>query len=331
MLRDAQSTRRHIGYCDIAGEGNTIADCTDNGITDANLADALQMMPGSVEVLFLSGNVGITNIGGAIFKNNLKKPENLKALLANDLDISSLPSDTLEGLSGLQIFDVDNNPGITGQLPEDLLEHTPLLKEFSIFQSALEDSSDGAYDAYPENLLQPTPNLDRLVVYGYPNVLVPGDTPLWDIIGITIGVTGFAPNFFKGLEKLEFLSAVFNNIKQESMDGNDFSDLKSVLFFDWFGNSRVNYFNPDWFNKTSGGGLPTDTIIRLAFWDETSPPGRIAGDLTMDDDTLAGNENSIFKKYSWPALEVAYFHNQGVKNIDIDQFLELPNFASLTV
>ena len=56
LLRDGQPTRYHFGYCDIAGD-DTIAECTNSDITDANLAFALGLLPDTVEVIFLNGNL----------------------------------------------------------------------------------------------------------------------------------------------------------------------------------------------------------------------------------------------------------------------------------
>ncbi len=57
LLRDGQPTRHHFGYCDLAGD-DTIAECTNVAITDDNIEAALGLLPSTVEVIFLNGNLG---------------------------------------------------------------------------------------------------------------------------------------------------------------------------------------------------------------------------------------------------------------------------------
>lgn len=51
-LRDSACTHHHYGYCDLSGGAighETVADCMKAGLSDSNLADALTMMPSTIE------------------------------------------------------------------------------------------------------------------------------------------------------------------------------------------------------------------------------------------------------------------------------------------
>ena len=102
LLRDGQPTRRHFGYCDLAGD-DTIAECTTGGITDANIEAALGLIPPTVEVIFLNGNPGITTLPDNLF-SGYGFSDKLQAIYVNGCSILSIGDYALYGLPELKIF-----------------------------------------------------------------------------------------------------------------------------------------------------------------------------------------------------------------------------------
>ena len=279
-LRDGQGSRRHFGYCDIAGDGK-IADCTNmNTIDDANLGVVLSMMPDTIEILFLSGIEGITTFGADIFQNLPGKPkENLKAIYANQCNIEGLDVNALRGLDNLEIFNIDQNPIVNGGVPTEIFLPTPNLKQFSMFNHAM----TGAVPAVFHN----TKNIEVITMYCDPGSQY----------------TSFPTDVFKGLKKLEMISFVFCNFSNGGIPDNTFDDLESLKYFDFFANGNMNMLPNRWFNcKNCGPSKMGKNLIRLLMWGTGLSDGSIG--------------DKVFEKLE--NLESAWFYNTGVTTFDYE-------------
>ena len=212
-----------------------IADCTDVGVTDANIGNVLALLPDTIEIIFFNGNTGITNLPAGLFAG---KPK-LKALYLNDCLIADIDEDALAGLPDLEIFNIDAN-NLTA-IPESLFANNGELKQFSAFANPL--------TAIPEKLFHTTPGLERLAIY---------DTKFYDPSGI--GITKLEPDVFKGLTKLKIIALVNNGFDNDSFPEGVFDDLESLQFFDFFGN-KLTKVPASWFGDWSSN------VLRLAMWD----------------------------------------------------------------
>jgi hypothetical protein len=73
------------------------------GIGDDTLPMALQMLPDTVEYIFLNGNAGITTLPDDIFLDNLIRPEVLQAVYMNDCSIALIGEAAFNGLPALKV------------------------------------------------------------------------------------------------------------------------------------------------------------------------------------------------------------------------------------
>jgi hypothetical protein len=102
-LQLGQPSRSHkYGWCDIASNG-LIAECTMMGIGEDTLPMALQMLPDTVEYIFLNGNAGITTLPDDIFLDNLMCPEILQAVYMNDCSIALIGEAAFNGLPAIKV------------------------------------------------------------------------------------------------------------------------------------------------------------------------------------------------------------------------------------
>lgn len=280
-LRDGQGSRRHFGYCDIAGDGK-IADCTNmNTIDDANLDVVLSMMPDTIEILFLSGIEGITTFGEDIFQN-LPGYEYLKAIYANQCNIDVIHENALRGLKNLEIFNIDENNdlGTSNGIPGEIFKDTPKLKQFSMFDHGM----TGAVPAVFHN----TPDIEVITMY---------------CLADRNKFTEFPTDVFKGLKKLEMISFVFCDFFDGGIPGDTFDDLESLKYFDFFENPRMTDLPNRWFNcKNCGGSKMGKNLIRLLMWGTGLSDGDIG--------------DKVFEKLE--NLEAAWFYNTGVTTFDYE-------------
>jgi Leucine-rich repeat (LRR) protein len=230
-LRDGATTKHRLGYCNVAGD-ETVADCQAGGITTANLATALAVLPPTIQILFLSGNE-ITSLGADAFKT-LKNMKNIKAVYLNDCKLATVDANALRGLSNLEIFNADSN--LVEDLAADFLQHTPNLRQISMFNNF---NLFKATNMIPAKFFSHTPNLEVISLY-------------------STAIHTFDKDTFKGLKKLTLLTFVANG-SIASFPAGLFDDLVSLQFFDFFGNSISTI--PEGFF-----GSWAKNIIRLALW-----------------------------------------------------------------
>jgi hypothetical protein len=252
LLRMGKSTRHRVGYCDVAG-GETIADCTDVGLNDGNFIQALSYLPATVEVIFMSGNTGITKLTSAAFSGN----ENLQAIYLNDCGITSIHPYALQGLTDLKIFNVNMNP--IASLPEALFQDAVGLLQFEYFTTG--QGANTVLTSLPATLFSNTKLIERIVLYGHKRL------------------TSLPANLLDGLAELRAALFVDNGLTSDGIPADLFKDCSSLEYFDFFGNS-MNVFDDRWFKDT----LWYTNIKRVAMWGQCLT----AGPMTINVEAFAG-------------------------------------------
>ncbi|GKY92060.1 hypothetical protein MPSEU_000177500 [Mayamaea pseudoterrestris] len=233
-LRDGQDTRHHIAYCDLAGN-NTVADCTQMYITDDTLPYALQWLPSTVQYLLLNGNPGITNLTAGIFKNNLENPKGLKALFMDECNITFIDSRAFAGLDHLEALNLNMN--LMTSFPEKMLEPTRRLRQLSAITSG---SKYASLVGLPDDLFSYTPNMQRIIIYGHASI------------------TSFPANIFRNLTECQIISFVNCGFTNAGFPDGVFSDMTSLMYFDFFGN-KLTKVEKRWFSGSWG-----KNVLRLA-------------------------------------------------------------------
>ena len=292
LLRTGKISRRRVGFCDLALD-DTIADCTDVGLTDDTFVQALSYLPINVEVIFMSGNKGITMLTDGIF--NTPGLTSLQAIYLNDCGITSIDEDALRGLASLKIFNVNMNP--IPSLPESLFQYSPGLLQFEYFTTG--QGANTALSSLPANLFLNTKSIERIVIYGHKRL------------------TSLPSGLLAGLNNLLIFSMVDCGLTTTGIPANLFVDCTSLEYWDFFGNS-IKMFDNVWF---SGTGVNWYTNVkRVAMWGQcltANAYGMLIGPNPFEGMT---------------GLEDAYFHDNGVR-IDPAGLLSeanFPNFNSLT-
>jgi len=250
-LRDSACTHHHYGYCDLSGGGigkETVADCMKAGLTDDNLADALRMMPPTIEYLFVQENEGITMLPSGVF-NNLANPSALKAVYFEDCNIANIDEDAFHPLVNLESLSLSFNK--IEVLQDDLL-NLPKLRAFYLTgnpAAALGGAgSGGGYkpglltsDGFTSEVFQKTPNLEKLIVYAHP------------------GITQLHDGMFEGLSSINTFFFLALGLDNDSFSDDIFKPLVSVEYFDMFAN-KFTELNPAWFGDWS------QNIVRLCLF-----------------------------------------------------------------
>jgi len=235
LLRDGQPTRRRHGHCDVALD-DTVAECTDSGVTVDNLGDALQMLPRTTEVIFLSGN-NIEHLQENVFMHNLRNPSIVQAIYVNDSKLKTIHQNALNGMPDLKIFDASGNS--VSVLPEDLLQGKRELLQFSMW-------SNKFTGAVPQGLFRDTKKLERMMLYGND----------WDV---------FPDGTFDGLTNLEIMSWADTKLVDNSFSDDVFDDLHSLQWFDIIQMADrgrgLKTAKARWFQGGMGKNL-----LRLAMW-----------------------------------------------------------------
>lgn len=225
LQRQGASTARRLGYC-VMSTNDTVADCTKAYLTDATFPDALGLVPTTTEILIMNNNVQVTMLPSGIF-NNLRNPTAIKAFIMVDCNITTIASDAFEPLVNLQVLNLDMN--MVRELPIGLFSKNSQLKQFSMFGS-------GQYynqlQGLPEDLFSYTPDMERIVLYGHPNI------------------TEFPPNIFKNLTKCKIITFVNCGLTNAGIPDGVFSDLYALQYWDFFGNNltkaEARFFEGGW-------------------------------------------------------------------------------------
>lgn len=267
LQRQGAATGRRLGYC-VMSTNDTVADCTKAFLNDTSFPLALSLIPYTTQVLIVNNNPKITMLPSGIF-SGLRNPSGVKALIMDDCGIKTIDSNAFAPLTNLQVLNLNQNKVQT--LPTGMLSRNGQLKQFSMF---------GAGEAYtqltglPEDLFFYTPLIERIVMYGHPNI------------------TSFPPNVFRDLFHCEIISFVNCGITNAGIPDGVFSNLTSLLFFDFFGN-QLTKAEARWFE----GGWASN-VLRVAL--------NFNRDLnTIDSDIFATLTN----------LEFAYFHATALDTI----------------
>jgi len=267
------------------------------GLTDDNLAEALRMMPPTIEYLFVQENEGITMLPSGVF-TNLANPSALKALYFEDCNIANIDEDAFHPLVNLESLSLSFNK--IEVLQDDLL-NLPKLRAFYLTGNPMAAlggaGSGGAYkpgtltsDGFTSQVFQKTPNLEKLVIYAHP------------------GITQLHDGMFEGLSNIKTFFFLGNNLDNNSFSDDIFKPLVSVEYFDMFGN-QFTELNPAWFGDWS------QNIVRLCFW------GNNLGPLT---------DPSIFA--GMPNLQQVYLdQNPRLKYIPAEYFANNPELNMVTV
>mmetsp|Transcript_1545 Transcript_1545/g.2839 ORF Transcript_1545/g.2839 Transcript_1545/m.2839 type:complete len:483 (-) Transcript_1545:1061-2509(-) len=235
-LRHGQPTRRRLGNCNVALD-DIVAECTDSGVTGDNLGLVLQMLPSTIEIIFLSGN-DINDLEEDIFLDNLVNPSIVQAIYLNDCNLQTLHPNSLNGLPDLKVFDASGNQ--VSLLPGDFLKGKTELLQFSMWGNSFSG-------AIPQDIFRDTKKLERMMLYAND----------WDEI---------PDGTFKGLTKLEIMSWAGCNFGDDSFSDDVFDDLISLQFFDFIdGNPGLTTIKKRWFEGRMGRSL-----IRLAMWGSPS-------------------------------------------------------------
>jgi Leucine-rich repeat (LRR) protein len=230
LLRSGALTRHHFGYCDLA-YGNTVADCTHMSITDSTLANALQLLPSTVQVIFFNDNPGISMLPSNIFSANLKNVSNIQSLSFDECNITTIDPAAFNGLTRLKVLNLNMNN--IESLPSNVFTSTPNLLQLSLFTAGTKYYS---LTSLPEELFASTPNIERIVMYGHGSL------------------NTFTPNIFKGLTKCTIISFVNCGFNNAGFPTGVFKDLKSLRYFDFFGN-KLTSVESTWFDGNWGGNI----------------------------------------------------------------------------
>ena len=289
LLRTGKISRRRVGFCDLA-LNDTIADCTDMGLTDTTFVLALSYLPTTVEIIFMSGNTKITKLTADIFST--PGLTSLQAIYLNDCGITSIDANALQGLASLKIFNVNMNP--IPSLPESLFQPTPDLLQFEYFTTG--QGASTALSSLPAGLFQYTQSIERIVIYGHKRL------------------TSLPPGLLANLSHLLIFSMVDCGLTSTGIPANLFVNCTSLEYWDFFGNS-MEVFDNRWF---SGTGVAWYTNVkRVAMWGQCLTA--TAGQMTINTNAFVG----------MTSLEDAYFHANGV-TIDPSGLFGFLNFNSLT-
>ena len=294
-------THSHYGYCDLSGGPigqETVADCFKAGLDDALLPSALQMLPSTIEFLFLNENEGLHELKSGIFEN-MPNPSGLKALYFDDSNITTIDEDAFWPLENLQVLSLNFNK--VAVLQDDLLK-LPKLIHFSINGNPTPPDNPnfgpaGGYkpgqltsDGFTAKVFQHTPNLERFTALG------------------NAGITKLHDGMFEGLSKLDTLFLLFTGLDNDSFSDDVFEPLVSMKFFD-LGANFFTDLDPNWFGEWSSN------IERLVFWKNQLGP-------ITDPNIFAG----------MPKLKQAYFEdNPNLLTIPRSYFSNNPDLEMLTL
>jgi len=211
---------KYIGYCSLFAE-DTIANCTNARITDGTISGMLQMLPSSVEILFMTDNTHISALPDGVFEN-LKSPSTLKALYLDSCNIDTVSEDSFRSLSSLEILSLNGNK--LSAFPSDLLDNTPELRQFSYYAAY----TTTKLTALPATLFRKTPKMESFLVSDH------------QIPSIPVG-------FFQGLSKLEIIGFVGNLLTTSGIPDDLFKDTKSLKQIHIF-NNKITEVRSEWFS-----------------------------------------------------------------------------------
>jgi hypothetical protein len=296
LQRQGQQTRHRVGYCDLSGQ-NTIADCVDQNLDDESFVQALQFLPATVQIIFMSGNptitdgsLGITKLTEDIFKANLKSPSTVQAIYLNDNSIADIHENALRGLVNLKIFCINMNP--LPSIPGKLFQYSPNLLQFEYFMTGQGDNT--ALSEFPVDLFSNTKKIERIVIYGHKRV------------------TSLPSGLLDGLSNLNIFTIVDSGLTSDGIPDDLFHDCTSLQFWDFFGNSMTT-FDGRWFN-----GIWEKNLIRVAMWGQCIP----------DPDTMTIDTTTAFD--GMDSIQFVYFHDNAGVVIDPAIFADKKDFVALT-
>eukprot|EP00567_Pseudictyota_dubia_P000885 CAMPEP_0197464370 /NCGR_PEP_ID=MMETSP1175-20131217/63987_1 /TAXON_ID=1003142 /ORGANISM="Triceratium dubium, Strain CCMP147" /LENGTH=441 /DNA_ID=CAMNT_0043000349 /DNA_START=171 /DNA_END=1496 /DNA_ORIENTATION=- len=292
-MREGSCTIRHVGSCRLSGD-DTVADCSNPdpeaesyaGIDQDQFVRALSTLPSTVHTIFLYRNSGITELTGDIFMG-MKNPSALKALFLNGCGITEVDQNAFNGLKNLQLLNLDLNQ--IGNLPENVFQHTPRLREFSFF------NQNGNYNTVPpEGLFQYTPRLERLNFFAN-------------------GFGALPAGLFAGLAKLESLKIVGDGLTEDTIPDSIFEDLTSLKVLD-MGFNPITSIKEEWFGEWS------HELEFLSFWyceiDSELTPEMFANIPNLKTIFLMDQQNGA----SIPEFDIdeVFARNRNLENIDFD-------------
>jgi len=220
-----------FGACRITSD-KKVANCMRSDLDDESAADALKVLPHTVEHIFLHVN-GLTRVPENLAANF----PNLKSLYLDGNNIDSVDASDFYGLRNLEILSLNVNP-IT-DLPEDLLTGVRNLRTFSLF---VPSGSATTISTIPSNFFQYTKNIVNIIMYGHK------------------GLTKFESGVFDGLKKVRIISFVDCSFTFDGFPKGVFDDLVSLEYFDFFLN--------DFRGKIPRGlfGPWAKNVFRVVFW-----------------------------------------------------------------
>ena len=298
LIRAGADTGRHLGYCQLY-YNDIVADCTNAGIDNDSLKQALGLIPLTVEVLIFSNNVGkpindvlpavtegITTISDNVFFNIINN-DGIRALIIDHGNLQTLSALSFAGLPSLELLSLNMQPIAT--IPDNMLDGLPKLREFTVYNTR---AVPGKLTSLPDALIFKNPLLERFVVSGHPS--------LTGIVSTFFGNENFDLSIMKsidmsnnGITSSGFLPGTLNNMGQL-----EYLDL-----------SRNNF-----------GTAEADTITRsmsklrrFSFYDNP---------ITVFDDTFFEHAKS---------LEVALLHDTKQTTPAVGLFSNSPNLISYTI
>jgi len=219
------------GACRITSD-RTVANCMRSDLDDDSAADALKVLPSSVEHIFLHVN-SLTRVPKNLGTNFPK----LKSLYLDGNSIESVDASDFDGLKRLEILSLNVNP-IT-YLPEDLLTEVRKLKTFSFFVPSGYATS---ISKIPKNFFQYTKDIVNIIMYGHK------------------GLTEFERGVFNDLKEVRIISFVDCSFTFDGFPKGVFDDLVSLEYFDFFLNDFSGKIPGDLF------GSWARKVFRIVFW-----------------------------------------------------------------
>lgn len=230
IMQEGIDTWRKFGACRLAAD-DTVASCQKSSLTDGTVQAALNVLPDTVEHLFLHSNELETVPDLSRFKDTLK------SLYLDGNNIGSVSKMDFN-LPELEILSLNQNPIV--ELPENLLKRTPKLKSFVYFTG---NGGESAFNGIiPKRFFRSTPDIVNIIMYGHHNIVE------------------FESGVFDGLSKAEIISFVDCRLSFDGFPNGVFDDLVSVQYFDFFLNNLSGKIPSDLF------GPWATNIFRVVFW-----------------------------------------------------------------